>query len=117
MSSLVRFAKSLPSLERATLLRILQSSGHGCLVAEKGDRAFGFFLEDHIEILSEKARQPARAFLFPAEYRGTLKIVCLDCESKEFPFTIKRGAKVPINFFPDYASVTEPGPLPNIGPP
>lgn len=65
---------------------------------EKQPLAFGSVEDNLIEIFSEKCREPARVFLVRKIYKGTLKVVCMDCQAKEFPFEIDPDASVPIKF-------------------
>jgi hypothetical protein len=55
---------------------------------EEQTLAIGHIHQTAIEICSERDREPARVFLARKKYTGTLKLVCLDCASREFRFTL-----------------------------
>lgn len=66
---------------------------------EEQPLAFGSVEEALIEIVSEKCHSPARVFLKRKVYKGILKVVCMDCESKSFSFEINADDKIrPIRF-------------------
>jgi hypothetical protein len=66
---------------------------------EEQPLAFGSVETTYIEIFSEKGRAPARVFLKRQAYKGILKVVCMDCEAKKFPFEIDPDDKTrPIRF-------------------
>jgi len=65
---------------------------------EKQPLVIGFCVDNIIQIVSEKCQEPARVFLTRKVYQGDLKLVCLDCPAKVFPFTINPEAAQPIAF-------------------
>jgi hypothetical protein len=60
---------------------------------EQQPLCFGSVETQFIEILSEKCHSPARVFLRRQKYKGALKVVCMDCEAKTFPFEIDPDEK------------------------